>query len=53
MEKLATWQGFVLGMHGARTGKMGSREKGGLVWGGGRGRCFGCGEEGHYVRPVF
>ena len=26
----ATWQGFVLGMHGVRTGKIGSREKGGL-----------------------
>ena len=34
MEKWATWQGFDLGMHGVRTGKMGSREKGGLVWGG-------------------
>ena len=34
VEKWATWQGFVLGMHGVRTGKMGSREKGGLVWGG-------------------
>ena len=26
--------GFVLGMHGVRTGKMGSRKKGGLVRGG-------------------
>ena len=34
MEKWATWQGFVLGMHGVSTGKMGSREKGELVCGG-------------------
>ena len=34
MDKWATWQGFVLGMHGVRTGIMGSREKGWLVWGG-------------------
>ena len=34
VEKLATWQGLVLGMHRARTEKMGSREKGELVWGG-------------------
>ena len=29
VEKWGTWRGLVLG-----TGKMGSREKGGLVWGG-------------------
>ena len=37
VEKWATWRGLVLGMHGVRTKvrtKMGSREKGGLVWGG-------------------
>ena len=34
VEKWATWRGLVQGMHGVRTGKMGSREKGGLVWGG-------------------
>ena len=34
VEKWATWWGLVLGMHGVRTGKMGGREKGGLVWGG-------------------
>ena len=34
MEKWATWRGLVLGMHGVRTGKMSSREKGALVWGG-------------------
>ena len=33
LEKWATWRGFVIGMHGVRTGNMGSREKGGLVWG--------------------
>ena len=32
VEKWATWRGLVLGMHGVRTGKMGSREKDGLVW---------------------
>ena len=30
VEKWATWQDLVLGMHGIRTGKMGSREKSGL-----------------------
>ena len=34
VEKWATWRDLVLGMHGVRTGKMGSWEKGGLVWGG-------------------
>ena len=34
MEKGVTWWGLVLGIHGVRTGKMGSRENGGLVWGG-------------------
>ena len=31
MEMWVTWQVLVLGMHGVRTGKMGSREKNGLV----------------------
>ena len=48
MEKWATWRGFVLGMHGARTGKMGSREKGGLVWGALEDGILDV-EKGHYV----
>ena len=49
VEKWATWQGFVLGMHGVRTGKNGFKERREGWCGEGRGRCFGCGEEGLYV----